>query len=256
MVYSCMTIIQIAILIISGVAGGIVSALAGGGMFILFPVIMGMGLPSIAANITSTCALSPATLAAVWVYRHHYREFSFWRFLLPLLIMSMIGGGIGAWLLGQIDEAQFRPLVPYLLLFATLTLAVSPWIQKMVRGVRNPVYAVTALLIQALATIYGGFFGAGLGIILLASLALWHFECPHQPHALKNIMASATNLVAISMFVYMGLVWWQYAIPQMVGTVVGGYIGGTIARRIPRHILLKIMVTIGLALSALEFFRA
>lgn len=230
----------------------VMNAVAGGGSFLTFPALMFAGIPPVVANASSTVALSPAAFAAAWAYRHDFPRLER---IGPrtLLSVSLAGGILGALLLIFTPEHTFKVMVPWLLLAATLLFAIgrraTPWLQRRVHF--GP---VTLCAVQFAIAIYGGYFGGAIGILMLASFALFGLENINAMNALKSLLGGSLNGVAVVCFVIAGKVAWIPALIMLVGAVAGGYVGARVARRMnPDHVRLMV-IAIGFAMSAAFFF--
>ena len=253
-----MDVISYLLIGLAAIAGGAVNALAGGGTLITFPVLMAVGLPAVPANITNTVALCPGylggTIAQFRDLRGHERHL--W-FLAPA---GVLGGIAGGFLLLNTGESMFRALVPYLILLATGLLAVQErlraWlVNRAVRnGSANPHEAWTVLPVF-LASIYGGYFGAGLSVIVLAVLGLVLEDTLTRLNALKQILAFSINVAAAVFFLFSGQIVWPAALVMMVGALVGGALGGRLAGRIQPAALRRIVVTAGVIIALIYLVR-
>jgi uncharacterized membrane protein YfcA len=243
---------------VAAVAGGAVNALAGGGTLITFPALMALGVPAVAANVTNTVALCPGylggTIAQLGDLRGHERRL---RWLAPAGALGGIAGGI---LLLNTGEHLFRALVPYLILLATGLLAVQDrlrrWLLKSAGGTApsDPHDALTALPVF-LASIYGGYFGAGLSVIVLAVLGLVLTDTLTRLNALKQVLSFCINLAAAIFFLFSGQVVWSAMLVMAVGSLLGGALGGRLASRIRPVTLRRIVVTAGIVIAAIYFKR-
>jgi uncharacterized protein len=250
------TFLQILLLALAGFAAGMVNAVAGGGSFFTFAALVFSGLPTLDANATSAVALTPSNVAIVAGYRAEVRKY--FREMLPFLVLGTVGAAIGAWLLIVIGDAGFRPTVPWLLLAATVLFAFSAQINRLIAplaasgtvGMR-----VFAYVLIAIVTIYGGFFGAGMGIMMLAALAILESGDFHKSNAIKNTVAFLVQVVSSALLIAGGLIHWPHAIVTMAASVAGGYLGVGIARRVPEHIIRAVVVTVGAALTVVFFLR-
>ncbi len=240
-------------------AAGAVNALAGGGTLITFPTLTALGLPAVTANITSTVSLFPGYFGATWAQRKDLKgQGKRMRFLLPA---AALGGLIGGLLLLRSDEKVFRQLVPFLILFASLLLALSEPLRKRLveqpshkNRLRTPNYLIAVPAI-ALAAIYGGYFGAGLSVIVLAFLALFFEDSLTRLNALKQAIAFATNTAAATLFLFSGQVNWSIAAVMAVSALLGGVAGGKLAGRVNPTVLRWIVVSIGLVISIIFFIQ-
>ncbi|WP_043768905.1 sulfite exporter TauE/SafE family protein [Roseivivax isoporae] len=244
----------------AGTLAGIINAIAGGGTFFTFATLMAIGLPPVAANATSAVSVVPGQIASALAYRGEILALS--RVLVPLCAVSAIGGLFGGWLLLNTDDTTFRGLVPWLLLFATVLFALSPRIPALMQRLRGaagtPLPAAArattgALALQGVVAIYGGYFGAGMGIMMLASLSIVFGDRFHDANAAKNILAVCMQGFAVLLFVFSGLVHWSEAIVITLSSVTGGFLGVVVARRVPVPVMRWTVVAIGAALSAWYF---
>ena len=255
-----MVISQWLLLFFTAFVGGALNSVAGGGSFFTFPSLVVTGVPPIPANATSAVALWPGSVASIGAYR---RELAVQKrtILLILVGTSLIGGVFGAILLLKTPQSAFESLLPYLLLFATVLFAVSPYITQRLkmRNIVKTEMSLSALIGiavgQLIISIYGGYFGGGLGILMLAALALMGMESIHSMNALKALLATCINGVAVVTFIAAGVVAWPQAILMAVGTTIGGYGGGYYARKIDQKWVRLFVIVVGLAMSIYFFIR-
>jgi uncharacterized membrane protein YfcA len=243
---------------LAAVAAGAVNALAGGGTLITFPALMAVGVPAVVANVTNTVALLPGYLGGTWAQRQDLRGQE--RRLRVLLPAALAGGLVGGLLLLLSGERLFRALVPYLILFAALLLAVQDEIRRRVFSASNPERVSSpreawAMMPVFLAAIYGGYFGAGLSVILLAVLGLVLEDNLTRLNALKQGLSLATNLTAALYFVASGRVLWPAALVMAVGALLGGMLGGFLAGRVKPIVLRWIVVGIGVVVGLIYLIR-
>ncbi|HET7848240.1 MAG TPA: sulfite exporter TauE/SafE family protein [Pseudolabrys sp.] len=251
-----MSLLEIIVLAASGFAAGLVNAVAGGGTFFTFAAMVAFGMPTLNANATSAVALVPGSLASTIAYARETQKN--WRRAVPFVLLGVFGGIAGGYLLIRLGDEGFRPLVPWLLGVATLTFAFSGRIRvlsKEMEGRQSAAVRVFAYVLMGLVGIYGGFFGAGMGIMLLAALSIIGISDFHTANALKNIVATIAQAVAVVLFLANGLVLWKEAAIVAVAGVLGGYLGVMAARRVPEQIVRGIVVAVGAALTAVFFFR-
>ena len=246
-------------LALAGLAAGVVNAIAGGGTFFTFATMMAVGLPPVAANATSAVALVPSSLASTLAY---WREIVALRWLLvPFCAVSTLCGLGGGWLLLHTDNATFRGLIPWLLLFATLLFALSPRIPALMArlgrttAAAEPAASPGALALQGAVAVYGGYFGAGMGIMMLASLSLTFGTRFHEANATKNILSIFMQGSAVALFLFTGLVHWPSAIVVTLAGIVGGALGVSVGRRVPVRHIRRVVVAIGAALTVYYFWR-
>ncbi len=240
---------------------GAMNALAGGGTFFSFPALLAAGVPPVMANATNTVGLCPASLASAWAYRREAWRHGSWALLLALL--SLVGGLAGGLLLLATGDATFSRLIPWLLLVATGLFAFSRPLAALVArcqhrflgatpGKRRPGSPGGALLQLAVA-IYGGFFGAGMGILTLAALSIQGFEDMQDLNALKNLTSGLNYAVSALTFIIAGAVSWPHALLMLATGLAGGYGGSRLARRIPGPRLKVLVVGLGTLLTLIYF---
>jgi uncharacterized membrane protein YfcA len=246
---------EIAILAASGLAGGIANAVAGGGTFFTFAALVAFGVSSLDANATSAVALVPGSLAIGWAYRDE--TLARWRVMVPFVLIGIAGGLAGGWLLIAIGDEGFRPTVPWLLGSATLLFALSGPIGKWVQRVsgHGGIGRLGGYALVCAVAVYGGFFGAGMGIMLLAALVLLESGDFHKANATKNVVATLSQALAIVLFIANGLVHWPQAMVIMIAAIAGGYAGVIVARRVPVAVVRGVVVAVGAALTVAFFLK-
>ena len=226
---------QAGLILGSGVLAGIINSVAGGGSFLTFPALVFCGLPSITANATSTVALWPGTLSSFWAYRREMAAQG--RLAWVMVAVSILGGTVGAWILLHTRTRTFDELLPWLTLFATLLFAYGRTIAvrlKITLGQEDDMGALVKTgLIQFVIAIYGGYYGAGAGIMMLAVLQLLGMQHIHAMNALKALLSVAFNGAAVVLFIAQDRVLWPEALLMMGGAVVGGFGGAWLAQRLP-----------------------
>jgi uncharacterized protein len=242
----------------AAVGAGFVNALAGGGTLLSFPALIAVGVPPIAANITSTVALCPGYFGAAVAQRRDLEGQStrVW----ALLPAAAVGGIVGGWLLLGSSERAFRALVPFLILLASALLAaqehVRAWVIRRVEVLGSSRTAATrAILPVALAAVYGGYFGAGLSVIVLAVLGVLVDDSLTRLNALKQFIALTVNLGALSMFILSGYVIWDAALVMAAGALIGGALGGRLAGSIQPRTLRMAVVTVGFGVGLAYLVR-
>jgi uncharacterized membrane protein YfcA len=253
-----MTLYKAAAMFAAAFAAGAINSIAGGGTLLTFPVLIWLGLDAKIANATSTVALWPGLLGGVWGYR---RELEAVRpLLLRLGLMSLFGGAVGAALLIATPSEIFARLVPFLILFATiLFMAQEPvgrWLRfESASGTRDRRWWTSALVAQFFSSIYGGYFGAGNGIVMLAILGLIGLSDIHQANTVKNFLGLSLNCAAILGFAIAGLIYWPDALIMAVAAVFGGYIGAHTAQRLGRVFVRRSVIAIGLFMAVFMAWR-
>lgn len=248
-------------LCLTAVIAGTINSVAGGGTFLTFPMLIFCGITPIRANTTNTVALWFGSLASVGAYRNQLGGQR--RALVTLLITSLIGGYIGAVLLQATPAATFNRLLPWLLLSATLIFLFGKHLTSSLRrmvhlDINQPQHLgpfIVGCLLQLTIAIYGGFFGGGIGILMLALLTLLGYEDIHTMNGLKTVLASTINGVAVIVFVLAGMVDWPQAIVMMIGSIVGGYSGAVLAQRVSPEIIRRIVIAIGVSMTIYFFVR-
>ncbi len=248
-------------LCLAAAAGGAVNSIAGGGTLLTFPALFAaLGASaeaSVIANATSTVALFPGSVASMAGYRYEMREVPRWAML--LIIPSLVGGYIGSRLVTALPAETFRDLVPWLILAAALLF----WLQPRIAGwlgighehrPATPLTISGAMGFQLLVAVYGGYFGAGIGILMLSALALMGLGDIHRMNALKTLLGSCINGIAVAVFIAGHKVNWQIAAVMAAAAILGGYFGARIARRLDRNLVRRIVVAIGFLLAAYYFY--
>ena len=261
-----MTLTDAGVLFAASSVAGVVNSIAGGGSLITFPVLVWMGRDPILANATNTVSLSPGSVAALHGFRHELGGLRSWivRGTLP----SLAGGVIGAVLLLQTPSHVFAGFVPYLILFATALFALSGPLTAIARrragddgaaardGVPDAPRWTAIMLYQLGVSIYGGYFGAGIGIMMLAGLALAGFTAIHRAIALRNYYAILINGIAAVYFIAFGTVVWADAAVLTLGQIVGGFAGARLARTLPAATVRWVVVTVGVVMALSLLARA
>lgn len=250
------------LLCIAAAGAGIVNSIAGGGTLLTFPALYAAlgnnANAGVIANGTSTVALWPAAIASMWAYRREVRLAGSWT--IWLLIPSLIGGLVGVLLVTRLPAKIFDSLVPWLILSAAVLFAIQPRLMRWT-GVGQPhekpsrVRLASIMGFQFLVAIYGGYFGAGIGILMLAALAMMGLSNIHTMNGLKNLMGAAINLVAGVIFIVYGDVQWRLAAPMLVSSIIGGYFGASIARLTSQKVIRRLIVAIGFCLAAYYFYK-
>ena len=249
---------------LAGAGAGFVNAVAGGGTLISFPTLTAVGVPIVSANVTSTVALSPGYLGGALAQRDSVRrQWDRVRVLAPAGVLGGLGGGV---LLLVTGDDLLRRLVPWLILLACALLAGQEKVRDLVerRRARRPAptgaaatHGVSAGAIVAVfvASVYGGYFGAGLGIVFLAVLGALLPDDLREVNALKQTMSLVVNLTAAVFFVFSGRVWWLAALVMAIGALAGGNVGGLVAERLDPRVLRAVVVVIGIGIAVVYFVK-
>ena len=252
-----MNLLQGGLVLGSGLLAGIINAVAGGGSFFTFPALVFAGVPPVSANATSTTALWPGNMASFGAYR---RELGAHRRLsIVLFIVSLFGGVTGAWILLHTRPRTFDELLPWLTIFATLLFTYGGRLAARLRidlGRENdPAVLARTGVIQFFIAIYGGYYGAGAGIMMLAVLALLGMKNIHAMNAFKTLLSVAFNGAAVVLFIVQRKVLWPEAWLMMAGAVVGGYGGGWLAQRLPPTWVRRFVIVAGMVTTVYFFWR-
>ena len=242
-------------------AGGI-NSVAGGGTLITFPALLGLGLAAIAANATSTVAIWPGSLGSIWGFRREIASIS--PRMLLLAIPAVAGGLLGALLLRKTPAALFAHLVPFLILFATVLFTVQAPIQRRLRlqqthehphAPRSRAWVVTATAAQFLVGVYGGYFGAGMSIMMLTLLAMIGMDDILKMSAMTSYLSLCTNGVASIFFAASHMVVWPYVFAMMAAALIGGYGAAGVARRVGRVAVRRFVIAVGFTISVILFVK-
>jgi len=245
-------------LAVASFLGGTLNAVAGGGSFLLFPALLGMGILPIQANATNTVALWPGQLTSIAAYRHDLKRNM--RLAFPMALAGLIGGTAGALVLLNTPQKTFLRLVPWLLLVASSIFAasgpVSRWLERRKKEApvspeprRMPVFLCTIVV-----CFYIGYFGAGAGFLMITLLSLFGYQDLNEINALKVVSTTLANGIAFVIFVFGGQVVWRYCLLAMVTCAVGGYSSASLARRIPQPVLRGTVIAIGFGMAAWFFW--
>lgn len=245
-------------LFVAGALGGALNSVAGGGSFIAFPALLWTGVPPIPANATNTIALWSGTTASGGAYRKRLDVPR--RMMIPLLTASLIGGVAGAILLLRTPGQTFMRVLPWLTLGATLLFAFG----RKIAGNRGSVIQqettrralAGATLFQLCVGVYGGYFGGGMGIVMLAMLSTLGMSDIHAMNALKTVMGSVINGVAVVTFVLARAVYWKHGVVMIVGAIAGGYLGAHYAMKLPQAWVRTFVVLVGAGMTVYFFWTA
>jgi uncharacterized membrane protein YfcA len=238
------TIVDAAILATCAFAAGIVNAVAGGGTLITFPALLSTGVPPVAANATNTVALFPGQMAASLAYASHIAEER--RRAIVLSVPSVIGGILGAVLLLWLPESAFKVAVPWLILFACVVLALQTQIKRIVSSAHHANHPAALWIAQLLISVYGGYFGAGIGILMLAAMGIMLPSSIQHANALKVLFSLLINGVAAVIFVAKGAVHAPEAALMAVASIAGGFVGTHLAKRLPPAGMRGFAIVVGL----------
>lgn len=247
---------QDAVILLAAVAAGAANAVAGGGSAISFPALVLVGVPPVAANATNSLGLWPGSVAAAWSYRRRIREMGTrtrW-----LILPALLGGLAGAWLLINLPARWFAAIAPFLVLGAAASVGVEPVARRWVGSGRisdsNGVLGAGLLAILAVA-LYGGYFGAGMGIMLLTALGLMGLHDLQHANGVKNMLAVMIKLPAILYFIVLGTLEWRASIIMAIGAIAGGWVAGHLIQKVDAERLRWVIVAIGMVLGLFMLVR-
>jgi uncharacterized membrane protein YfcA len=237
---------------------GVVNSIAGGGTLLTFPVLIWLGLDPKVANATSTVALWPGLFGGMFGYRREMSDSS--QLLIRLGAISLLGGGVGAWLLIATPSLTFARLVPFLILFATVLFMSQGLVNRWLRlptqdGDSMKAWWSFAIVVQFFSAVYGGYFGAGNGIWMLAAMGLLGMSDIHRANGIKNFLGICINFIAVISFSIAHLVAWPKALLMAVGALAGGYVGSRSAQRVGRTFIRRAIVVIGFAITIVMLWR-
>jgi uncharacterized protein len=255
--------VQLLVLFLAAFLAGTINSVAGGGTLLTFPALLAFGVPPIAANATSTVALVPGSFSAFWGYRGDLKRGT--RTLVAFAIPSVIGGVLGALVVNRVGDKTFAKLVPWLIFGATALFVVQApvraWIQRRLSrpapadGEQGRGALAGVMLVQLAVATYGGFFGAGIGILMLATLGFLGLESIHRMNGVKNFAAVCINGVASITFIALGRVQWHLALLMAVGAILGGQLGARVAKRIGEPNVRRVVVLVGVGIGCWMLVR-
>jgi uncharacterized membrane protein YfcA len=236
---------------LGGFCAGVMNAVAGGGTLVSYPILLWLGRDPILANATNALALWPGSLAGAWGFR---REIAQVPRLLKLLVPAAVVGGVaGGWLLLATPSKLFAGVVPFLILFATVVLAAKSVLARLSKTSSDPPggqRAAVLFVAQLGVSVYGGYFGAGMGILMLAALGLYGVADFHERNALKNLLSATTNGLAGIFFVLANAIRWDDGLVLGAGAVVGGLVGAAVGRRVSSKALEAVAIVVGVVATA------
>lgn len=247
-----MTVSQILFLATAGIVAGAINAIAGGGTILTFPVLIATGISAKVANATSTLALFIGTSGSMFGFRRLFGKIR--HLLVTFVPVSIVGGAVGGWLVIHTGEKTYDALVPFLILFATLLFmaqgAISAYtVRRLGNSAESPrqMRLLPSIVFQFFVAVYGGYFGAGIGILMLASFGFMGMSDIHQMNALKNVQASLICLVAAVVFICTpGMIDWPRAGIMSAGAITGYFLGAHYSQKIPRHWVRRTVTAVGL----------
>jgi len=238
------------ILFAVGILVGAMNAIAGGGMLIGFPVLLAFGMSPLVANVTSSVMILPGSVSSAYGYRKYLGKLHP-RYLI-LLIPCIVGSALGALILRNTSSDRFQQIVPALVIFAVVLFTFQPLLHfHLHRHIRNKRKSLRPLLLIAIAffpvAIYGGYFGAGLGFIMLAFLGFTKVHEIHQMNGVKNVASACIGLTSLACLFSSGLINWHYGLVMAAGSIIGGYCGAVLAQRVSSLIVRLIVIVLGIS---------
>lgn len=258
-----MTAMDLTILCLTAAVGAGINAVAGGGTLLTFPALIGVlskhyepDVAKVWANGTSTVALFPATLAASWGLRREFVTYGHWA--KKLIPPSIVGGVLGTLLVTEFPEKIFAALVPYLILMAASLFALQPVIARTMgigKAHEEPHgrTVIGVVIFQFIVGVYGGYFGAGIGILMLSALAMMGMSDIHGMNALKGLLAGCVNGASVAVWLSRGKIEWRLAIPMAIAGCLGAFLAATFSRRLPKAVIRWFVICIGFTLAAYYF---
>ena len=249
-------ILTYSLLCISAFLAGAINAIAGGGTLLTFPALTTV-IDVVSANATSTIALMPGSMASAWGYREELRQTR--RMTLWLLIPSIVGGAVGALMVILFSKDTFEKLVPWLILLASVLFLIQKpiarWVGAHPHEEPHGKTIIVIVIAQFFIAVYGGYFGAGIGILMLSSLAFMGIGDIHRINAVKTLLASTINALAVAVFLFSDQVVWKYAVPMIFTSILGGYLGARVGRKLrPSYIRITVII-VGFTVSAYYFAK-
>ncbi len=245
--------VTLLLLVAAAFAAGAINSVAGGGSFLTFPSLVFSGVGPVMANASSTVALVPGSMASIFVYRGDVQKLGE-RHLKLWLVVSLLGGAIGAGLLLVTSDRTFRQIAPWLLLFATLLFAFGNQVSAAMRG-RLQGGGWLMLILMFPIAVYGGYFGGGIGIMFLAALRLYGMTDIHGMNGIKTILAGTLNALAALIFIVNRQVAWKPTLVMMGASIAGGYVGPILARRVSSEVIRRLVIVVGVVMTGWFFWN-
>jgi len=242
---------------VAALAAGAANAVAGGGTVISFPALVWLGLPPVLANTTNAVGLWSGSAAGAWGYRRRLGSLD--RRWLWLALPALVGGAAGAWLLANLPASWFGYIAPFMVIGASLLIAIEPFVRSHLRALAaagGRAGSATAVAWVLLASVYGGYFGAGIGLLLLVALAVLGLDDLHVANGLKNLLVVGLKGVAVAYFVAVGILHWPAALIMVVGSTAGGWGSAFLAQKVEGETLRWIVVAVGMAMGLVMVVRA
>lgn len=249
---------EISLLFLAGFLGGVLNSIAGGGSFITFPALMLVGIPPVSANATNTFASCAGYLSGAYAFR---KDIAADKDNIPrIIVLSLFGGVIGAWVLLKTSESVFMEAIPWLLLFATLLFVFGGRLNvafKRLSSVHKHASLLGGLILSVflvLVSLYGGFFNAGLGIISLSYLALAGYSNINLMNGIKLLISSCVSLIAIVLFIWQDAIEWRSGIIVLLGTLLGGFVSAKVSKNLPQVVVRRFVILASFVITAYFFY--
>jgi uncharacterized membrane protein YfcA len=247
---------EIALLFAGGVLAGCINVLAGGAGFMTFPLLVAAGMSELEANASNFVALLPANVASIFGYRYELRRPNLR--LRPRLVLAAVGGASGSLALLGLGEASFRAAIPWLLTFSTVAFALAPAIKRWLEQKHDfdgSRWIWLSFLLEFIVYAYGGYFGLGMGVVLLAIYAMFGHDDIHEANAIRNATITLLTLIAIALFAHAGVIRWVPSLVMMLGAFIGGYFMIKVARSVPQIWVRWGILAWSITLTAIAFWR-
>ncbi len=251
-----MEITEILLLFAGGLLAGFINVMAGGAGFMTFPLLMAAGMSEIEANASNFVAVLPANVVGSFVYRKQLASVR--KHLGFRMVLAAVGGVLGSWILIRTGQESFRQVIPWLLLFATLSFAFGPWIKDRLErdfAFDGSRWLWLSFLLEFIVYVYGGYFGLGMGIVMFAIHAIFSQMTIHQANALRNITITLMTVISIVIFAQAGVIRWLPSLIMMTGAMIGGYFTAHIAMRVPPALVRNGILIWAACLTLLAFWR-
>jgi uncharacterized membrane protein YfcA len=246
--------VTLPLLLLAALVGGAANALAGGGMFLVFPALLLAGVRSVKANATASLIMMPGGIAAAWVYRRTLDGQSR-REIVQLVLASLAGSAVGSVLLLSTSNGMFSNLVPWLLLIAAIVFSLAPRIRAMAEKSAGRRSVAALLTGQLIISVYGGYFGAGMGVLMIALFLIASRMNVQGANGVRLICSTAINVLAVSLFAWRGALDWKLGLPMLTAGSVGGYLGALVVRRFNENAVRIAILVYAWGLTAYFFAR-
>jgi uncharacterized membrane protein YfcA len=246
--------VTFALLLLAALIGGVANALAGGGTFIVFPALLFAGIASVKANATASLVMVPGGMVSAWVYRRTF-EGQPSSFVMQLVSVSLAGSLVGSLLLLNTANATFSSLVPWLLLIAATVFTVAPLLRSAAARAAGHKSTILLLTGQFIIAVYGGYFGAGMGVLMIALFLAAAKMDVQSASGLRLICATSMNLLAVLLFAVRGALDWKTGIPMLIAGIAGGYLGARVMRRLNEKAARNAILVYAWGLTVWFFFR-